>query len=93
MPEQKFRYNIGWEGELIKGAYLYGLNLILVSISALLQVTFFVLPHATLGYKTFKRERLIANDFLQIRKVRGGSETPVGKIIHFSWMFYEGNTR
>ena len=33
------------------------------------QVTFFVLPHPTLGYKTFKRERLIANDFLQIRKV------------------------
>ena len=34
-----------------------------------IKVTFFVLPHPTLGYKTFKRERLIANDFLQIRKV------------------------
>ena len=32
-------------------------------------MTFFVLPHPTLGYKSFKRERLIANDFLQIRKV------------------------
>jgi len=48
-----------------------------------IKVTFFVLPHPTLGYKTFKRERLIANDFLQIRKViehvyekvmNGGSE-------------------
>ena len=35
-----------------------------------IKVTFFVLPHPTLGYKTFKRERLIANDFLQIRKVK-----------------------
>ena len=35
-----------------------------------IKVTFFVLPHPTLGFKTFKRERLIANDFLQIRKVR-----------------------
>jgi len=34
-----------------------------------IKVTFFVLPHPTLGYKSFKRERLIANDFLQIRKV------------------------
>merc|ERR1712016_288888 len=40
-----------------------------------IKVTFFVLPHPTLGYKTFKRERLIANDFLQIRKVRGDCET------------------
>jgi hypothetical protein len=61
---------------------LDGLNLILVPVH-LLQVTFFVLPHATLGYKTFKRERLIANDFLQIRKVRGGTETSAGKIMHF----------
>jgi WD repeat-containing protein 48 len=38
-----------------------------------IKVTFFVLPHPTLGYKTFKRERLIANDFLQIRKVRPGA--------------------
>ena len=53
-----------------------------------------MLPHPTLGYKTFKRERLIANDFLQIRKViehvyekvmNGGSEggsgagTPTGE--------------
>jgi len=59
-----------------------------------IKVTFFVLPHPTLGYKTFKRERLIANDFLQIRKViehvyekvmNGGSEggsgagTPTGE--------------
>ena len=36
-----------------------------------IKVTFFVLPHPTLGYKTFKREWLIANDFLQIRKVLG----------------------
>ena len=28
-----------------------------------------MLPHPPLGYKSFKRERLIANDFLQIRKV------------------------
>ena len=35
----------------------------------MLQVTFYVLPHKDLGYKSFKRERLIANDFLQIRKV------------------------
>ena len=28
-----------------------------------------MLPHPSLGYKSFKRERLIANDFLQIRKV------------------------
>merc|ERR1719481_1676149 len=34
-----------------------------------IKVTFFVLPHSCLGYKSFKRERLIANDFLQIRKV------------------------
>lgn len=34
-----------------------------------IKVTFFVLPHPLLGYKSFKRERLIANDFLQIRKV------------------------
>ena len=34
-----------------------------------LQVTFYVLPHKDLGYKSFKRERLVANDFLQIRKV------------------------
>ena len=34
-----------------------------------IKVTFFVLPHSALGYKTYKRERLIANDFLQIRKV------------------------
>ena len=34
-----------------------------------IKVTFFVLPHPSLGYKSFKRERLIANDFLQIRKV------------------------
>ncbi len=34
-----------------------------------IKVTFFVLPHPMLGYKTFKKERLIANDFLQIRKV------------------------
>ncbi len=49
-----------------------------------IKVTFFVLPHPSLGYKSFKRERLIANDFLQIRKVIehvyekvmcGGSET------------------
>ena len=33
------------------------------------QVTFYVLPHKDLGYKSFKRERLVANDFLQIRKV------------------------
>lgn len=32
-------------------------------------MTFYVLPHKDLGYKSFKRERLIANDFLQIRKV------------------------
>ena len=32
-----------------------------------IKVTFFVLPHPLLGYKSFKRERLIANDFLQIR--------------------------
>ena len=46
-----------------------------------------MLPHPTLGYKTFKRERLIANDFLQIRKViehvyekvmNGGSEAGSG---------------
>lgn len=52
-----------------------------------IKVTFFVLPHPTLGYKTFKRERLIANDFLQIRKViehvyekvmNGGSEAGSG---------------
>lgn len=52
-----------------------------------IKVTFFVLPHATLGYKTFKKERLIANDFLQIRKViehvydkvmNGGSESGSG---------------
>lgn len=52
-----------------------------------IKVTFFVLPHSTLGYKTFKRERLIANDFLQIRKViehvydkvmNGGSESGSG---------------
>ena len=30
-----------------------------------IRVTFFVLPHPSLGYKAFKRERLIANDFLQ----------------------------
>jgi len=62
-----------------------------------IKVTFFVLPHPTLGYKTFKRERLIANDFLQIRKViehvyekvmNGGSEagsgagTPTGERSH-----------
>jgi len=62
-----------------------------------IKVTFFVLPHPTLGYKTFKRERLIANDFLQIRKViehvyekvmNGGSEagsgagTPTGERGH-----------
>ena len=35
----------------------------------LFQVTFYVLPHKDLGYKSFKRERLVANDFLQIRKV------------------------
>lgn len=49
-----------------------------------IKVTFYVLPHKDLGYKSFKRERLIANDFLQIRKVIehvyekvicGGSET------------------
>ena len=49
-----------------------------------IKVTFYVLPHPSLGYKSFKRERLIANDFLQIRKVIehvyekvmcGGSET------------------
>ena len=40
-----------------------------------IKVTFFVLPHPTLGYKTFKRERLIANDFLQIRKVREDCQT------------------
>ena len=34
-----------------------------------IKVTFYVLPHKDLGYKSFKRERLIANDFLQIRKV------------------------
>lgn len=34
-----------------------------------IKVTFFVLPHPMLGYKSFKKERLIANDFLQIRKV------------------------
>ena len=34
-----------------------------------IKVTFFVLPHPSLGYKSFKRDRLIANDFLQIRKV------------------------
>ena len=28
-----------------------------------------MLPHKDLGYKSFKRERLVANDFLQIRKV------------------------
>jgi len=52
-----------------------------------IKVTFFVLPHPILGYKTFKRERLIANDFLQIRKViehvyekvmNGGSEAGSG---------------
>jgi len=52
-----------------------------------IKVTFFVLPHPNLGYKTFKRERLIANDFLQIRKViehvyekvmNGGSEAGSG---------------
>lgn len=32
-------------------------------------MTFYVLPHKDLGYKSFKRERLVANDFLQIRKV------------------------
>ncbi len=34
-----------------------------------IKVTFYVLPHKDLGYKSFRRERLIANDFLQIRKV------------------------
>ncbi len=34
-----------------------------------IKVTFYVLPHKDLGFKTYKRERLIANDFLQIRKV------------------------
>eukprot|EP00095_Tigriopus_kingsejongensis_P000390 maker-scaffold19_size710362-snap-gene-0.20 protein:Tk00390 transcript:maker-scaffold19_size710362-snap-gene-0.20-mRNA-1 annotation:"wd repeat-containing protein 48" len=34
-----------------------------------IKVTFYVLPHKDLGLKPFKRERLIANDFLQIRKV------------------------
>ena len=34
-----------------------------------IKVTFYVLPHKDLGLKSFKRERLIANDFLQIRKV------------------------
>ena len=34
-----------------------------------IKVTFYVLPHKDLGYKSFKRERLVANDFLQIRKV------------------------
>ncbi|TRY75454.1 hypothetical protein TCAL_07104 [Tigriopus californicus] len=34
-----------------------------------IKVTFYVLPHKELGFKSFKRERLIANDFLQIRKV------------------------
>jgi WD repeat-containing protein 48 len=52
-----------------------------------IKVTFYVLPHKDLGYKSFKRERLIANDFLQIRKVMehvyekvicGGSDTGSG---------------
>lgn len=34
-----------------------------------IKVTFYVLPHKDLGLKSFKKERLIANDFLQIRKV------------------------
>ncbi len=34
-----------------------------------IKVTFYVLPHKDLGFKSSKRERLIANDFLQIRKV------------------------
>ena len=40
-----------------------------MQICAEFQVTFYVLPHKDLGYKSFKRERLVANDFLQIRKV------------------------
>ena len=34
-----------------------------------IRVTFFVLPHPSLGYKAFKRERLIANDFLQEHRI------------------------
>lgn len=34
-----------------------------------IKVTFYVLPHPMLGFKSTKRERLVANDFLQVRKV------------------------
>merc|ERR1712183_1143807 len=51
-----------------------------------IKVTFFVLPHPTLGYKTFKRERLIENVYEKV--MNGGSEagsgagTPTGERGH-----------
>ena len=53
-----------------------------------IKVTFFVLPHPTLGYKTFKRERLIANDFLQIRKVGARSRMSFRNIAIQSMLTY-----